>query len=152
MGWSSFSERCMKGSIMYKKRIERMDENRWVRKICEKLGSKSKWLSSCKRAVLKCGLKVNIDRMAARHAWKIETMQSNGHNWDMRVWKKVIKQKVEEYGLRKWKQGMTGKSTLQWYEHKVKPLAERVYDGGYGSELLFKARSQSLEVNARTYR
>ena len=45
---------------------------------------------------------------------------------------------------------MTGKSTLQWYEHKVKPLAERVYDGGYGSELLFKARSQSLEVNAHT--
>ena len=48
MGWSSFSERCIKGSIMYKRRI---DENRWVRKICEKLRSKSRWSCSCKRAV-----------------------------------------------------------------------------------------------------
>ena len=27
-----------------------------------------------------------------------------------------------------------------------------MYDGSYASELLFKALSQSLEVNARTYR
>ena len=41
-GWSSFSERCMKGSIMYKMRIERMDQNRWVEKVCENVGLKSR--------------------------------------------------------------------------------------------------------------
>ena len=34
----------------------------------------------------------------------------------------------------------------------MKTRAERVYDGSYSSELLFKARSQSQEVNARTYK
>ena len=63
MGWSSFSERCMKGSIMYKKR---MDENRWVKKVCEKVGLKSRWLGMCKRVVKKCGLKVNTERSADR--------------------------------------------------------------------------------------
>ena len=47
---------------------------------------------------------------------------------------------------------MTGKSTLKWYESKEKPASERPHDGSFSSELLFKARFQSLEVNARTYR
>ena len=64
----------------------------------------------------------------------------------------MIAENVVECGLRKWKSGINGKSKLQWYESKVKPAAERVYDGSFGSELLFKVRSQSLEVNARTYR
>ena len=54
--------------------------------------------------------------------------------------------------MKKWKQGIRGKSTLKWYETKVKPMIERTYDGGYISELLFRARSQSLEVNDQTYR
>ena len=63
-----------------------------------------------------------------------------------------MNEKVEENSLRKWKQGISGKSTLKWYESKLKPMAERVYDGSYSSELLFRSMSQSLEVNARTYR
>ena len=57
---------------------------------------------------------------------------------------------VEELmdGLRKWKQGMSGKSTLKWHVSKAKPRLERIYDGSYSSELLFRSRSQSLEVNA----
>ena len=152
MGWSSFSERCMKGCIMYKKRIERMDETRWVKKVCEKVGLKSRWLGMCKRVVKKCGLKVNMERSADRQVWQVESMEDVGDAWNMKVWKKVVREKVEEYGLKKWKQGMSGKSTLKWYETKLKPMAERTYDGSYSSDLLFKARSQSLEVNDRTYR
>ena len=48
--------------------------------------------------------------------------------------------------------GMKNKKTLTWYECKRKPGRECVYDGVYSSELPFKARSPSLEVNARTYR
>ena len=73
--------------------------------------------------------------MAERHAWKIETLQNNWHDWDMRVWKKVIAEKEDVCGLSTRKQGMSGKSALQWYENKVKPLAEIEYDGGYCSEL-----------------
>ena len=42
MGWSTFSERCMKSSLVYKKRVERMEETRWVKKVCENVGQMSK--------------------------------------------------------------------------------------------------------------
>ena len=79
-------------------------------------------------------------------------MENEGNEWDITVWKKVVREKMEEFGLRKWKQGISGKSTVKWYESNMEPLAERIYDGSYCSEFLFKARSQSLEVIARTYR
>ena len=43
IGQSTFSERCMKGSLMYKKRVERMEETKWVKKVCENVGQMSKW-------------------------------------------------------------------------------------------------------------
>ena len=150
MGWSTFSERCMKGCMMFKIRIERMTDNRWVKKVCEQTGQKSKWLRTCKRAVLKCGLKVSARGENGRHDnWKITGPENEGQLWDGRTWKKVIGERVAEHGLRKWR---SGKSMLKWYESKVKPMPERVYDGSFGSELLFKVRSQSLEVNGRIHR
>ena len=47
---------------------------------------------------------------------------------------------------------MGTKSTLNMYRSKEKPRYEGCYDGSWGSSLLFKARTGSLEVNARTYR
>ena len=38
------------------------------------------------------------------------------------------------------------------FKEKIAPMKEMYYDGSYASELLFKARSLSLEVNSRTYR
>ena len=112
MGWSTFSERCMKGSLMYKKRVERMEETRWVKKVCENVGQTSKWSGMCKRIVKKCGLKVRVAGLARRqNVWNMETMENEGNEWDISVWKKVVREKVEEFGLRKWKQGMSGKST-----------------------------------------
>ena len=67
-------------------------------------------------------------------------MENEGIEWNIRVWKKVVRQKVEEIGLRKGNQGMSGKRTLKWYESKMKHMVECVYDGSYCSELLFTAR------------
>ena len=43
------------------------------------------------------------------------------------------------------------KSILDSYESKTKSRNEWFYDGSLGSELLFKAKSKSLEVYARVY-
>ena len=117
MGWSTFSERCMKGSLMYKKKIERMEETMWVTKVCENIDQMSKWSGMCKCIVKKCDLKVRVVGLARRqNGWNIETMENEGNEWDISGWKKVIREKVEEFGLKKWKQGISGKSTLKWYE------------------------------------
>ena len=47
---------------------------------------------------------------------------------------------------------MENKETLQWYKDKNKPRWESCYDGSWEAKLLFKAKSESLEVNSRTYR
>ena len=47
---------------------------------------------------------------------------------------------------------MERKSTLVWYKSKECPKYEKWYDGGFGSELLFRARAKCMEVNERTYR
>ena len=77
-------------------------------------------------------------------------MNGEGYDWDERKWKNIVKQKVSELGVSKWRKGIVGKSTLKWYSMKDRPRYESFYDGGWSSELLFKARSQSLELNART--
>ena len=154
MGWSSFSERSMKGNIMYKVRIERMDDERWVKKVYKCSGRHSKWLKSCKRLVRRCGLNCREDVFGCGHVagWNVVCMNGEGWNWSMDKWKKTINSRVSDLGLRKWKKGMEDKCTMEWYRVKEVPKYEPFYDGSYGSELLFKVRSQSLEVNGRTYR
>ena len=47
---------------------------------------------------------------------------------------------------------MEHKSTLEWYREKEAPMYERWYDGSLGGDLLFRARAQCMDVNARNYR
>ena len=47
---------------------------------------------------------------------------------------------------------MERKDTLDLYRCKERPASEQMYCGDYGSELLFKARTRSLHLNARTHR
>ena len=63
-----------------------------------------------------------------------------------------IEKRVEQRALQKWKAGVESKTTLEYYKIKEKPGREKFYDGGKGSNLLFKARTGSLETNARTWR
>ena len=52
MRWSTFSERSMKGN-MYKLRVKRMPNQRWVKKVYKNGERFSKWTKSCKRLVRK---------------------------------------------------------------------------------------------------
>ena len=53
--------------------------------------------------------------------------------------------------LSKWKTEMERK-TLEWYRKKEAPMYVRWYDGSLGGDLLFQARAQCMDVNARNYR
>ena len=154
LGWSSFSERSMKGNIMYKVRMDRMVNDRWVKKVHKCYGRDSKWTKSCKRQVKRCGLNCREDVLGRGHVagWNVSCTNGDGWNWSVERWRKVVHMRVSELGLKKWKSSMENKSTLEWYREKGVPKYESFYDGSWGSELLFKARSQSLEVNGRTYR
>ena len=65
-------------------------------------------------------------------------------------WKVLINNKVRVFGLEKWMMGMENKSFLKLYSLKGKPKRELFYNEDWGSSLLFKARSNSFEVNDRT--
>ncbi len=155
MGWSTFAERFMKAVMLYKVRLERMDEERWARKVYKMNHGRSKWEKMCVRYVNKCDFNrmftVRIDE-TQRPEWRMLSENGVGNEWSMQKWKIVVDGRVKEMGLRKWKNGINEKVTLAWYRYKEKPKRECMYDGSYGSELLFKARTMSLEVNARTYR
>ena len=55
VGWSSFEERVMKSNLLYKKRIENMNDKRLVKKIYNFYSGTSKWQKSCSQYVKLCG-------------------------------------------------------------------------------------------------
>ena len=60
-----------------------------------------------------------------------------------------MRQRIEEDGLVRWRTGMETKSTLKWYRYKEKPEPLQWHVGDWGSRLLSKARTGTLEVKAR---
>ena len=60
-----------------------------------------------------------------------------------------IKKQVQINGLNKWKEEMEGKTSLEIYKNKDNPKKENFYNGSWESSLLFKARTNSLEINER---
>ena len=101
-----------------------------------------------------------LNRVAHRSAegvqnvceWKIINLVGEGIEWDAGKWKNEIEKAVREEGLAKWKMDMERKRSLDWYKVKKVPSFEIFYDGSLGSDLLFRARTQCLDVNARNYR
>ena len=77
-----FTERRMKGNIMYKVRIERMGNERWVKKVYEHVGKESKWIKSYKRQVRKCGLNLRDDAFGRGHVegWNVVCMNGEKYN------------------------------------------------------------------------
>lgn len=127
MGWSSFRERIIKGKIAFIKKIESLGADRWARRVLEENGAKSTW-------------KKEVER------WKSKEQLTE--DWeDMRI--KDIKKKIRANGLNRWKAGMEGKSTLKWYKRKQKPEGVTWHWGDWGSKLLYKARTGTLELNGR---
>ena len=155
VGWSTFEERIMKSSVIYKKRIENMKDGRIVKKIYNLYTNKSKWQRSCSQYVKLCGFRkmfvISLDGNI-QPGYKIINENGLGIDWTYSMWKNTINKKVEEIGLKKWKEGISKKETLIWYNYKKVPKHEFFYSGDLGSSLLFKCRTNSLEVNFRTYR
>ena len=153
MGWSTFEERIMKSKLRFKIRIERMDENRWVKKVSQSAGSGSRWMRECSKIVEKCGLfKRWNPNGEGINEWCLAYSSGDEGTYDEKEWRTLISAKVKEFGLVKWRRGIEGKQTLARYSLKVAPRRENFYDGSWGSSLLFKARSGALELNDRTYR
>ena len=157
MGWSTFRERLMKATLRYKVRLERMEDTRIARKVYLWSESGSKWRKRCMRMTDRNGLQVVwAMRMAGvnhnEREWIVTRGGRVGTEWDVRKWKSEIDRDVKSVGLNEWRNGMERKSTLEWYKVKEAPMYERWYDGSLGGDLLFRARAQCMDVNARNYR
>ena len=79
LGWSSFSERNMKGNIMYKIRMDRMVNDRWGKKVHKCYGRDSKWTKSCKKQVKRCSLNSRDDVLDCGHVagWNVICMNGD---------------------------------------------------------------------------
>ena len=62
---------------------------------------RSRWLCMCKRVVKRCSLKVRMERRQG--IYHVVMRENEGDARDSGIWKKLIGEKVDEYGLRKWK-------------------------------------------------
>ena len=127
MGWSTFKERILKGKFSFLKKIEGLEENRWVKQILQENSVRTAW-------------KREIDRWKRR-----ENLEEEWH----RIGSREIRKRVEENGLARWHAGMESKSTLKWYRNKERPEALQWHVGDWGSRLLVKTRTGTLEVKAR---
>ena len=99
MGWSTFRERVLKGKLNFVKRIERLDEDRWVTQVLNEDG-------------VRTSFRREIDR------WKRREGLEDGWN---RIDSIGVKKRIEENGLARWQAGMERKSTLKWYRWKERP-------------------------------
>ncbi|XP_045115935.1 uncharacterized protein LOC123507244 [Portunus trituberculatus] len=138
MGWSTFRERLAKAVLRYRVRLQRMDGSKWTKKVYE-------W---------------NVYGQWAQESFNLEIWMGEigmlvrrtiGHG-SVDASKREINRRVEEKGKAEWRRGMSEKTTLEWYRRKDRPRCESFYDGSRGGDLLFRARTKSLEVNSRVYR
>ena len=127
MGWSTFRERVVKGKLNFLKKIEELDEDRWVKLVVRDNSVRTSW-------------RREMDR------WK--RRENLEEDWN-RIGPREVKKRVEESGLARWHAGMETKSTLKWYRHKERPDALKWHVGDWGSRLLEKVRTGTLEVKAR---
>ena len=127
MGWTTFRERISKGKLSFMKKMEGLGEERWAKKIIMEDRPGSTWRREMSR-------------------WK--KRENLEDDWN-RLTVKDINRKIEANGLRRWRTGMERKPTLKWYTRKQKPEKIGWHTGDWGSRLLFKARSGTLEVNGR---
>ena len=147
MGWSSFEERVDKAKTKYRMRLEVMEENRWPKRVLQWTQRKSKTIKDTNRRLKK--LDMTIRKEGDREVIKVgeRVIQRNEKTINVHI-EKLAKQK----GLEKWKRGMERKESLTVYRNKEKPQRENGYDGTWQASLLFKARSNTLEVKERLNR
>lgn len=127
MGWTTFRERIIKGKLGFLKKTERLGEERWAKKILQENRATSSWRKELER-------------------WKRrENLAEDWHGMEI----KDITRKIEDDELSRWLKGTRGKSTSRWYREKEKPEGVTWHVGDWGSQLLYQARTGTLEVNGR---
>ena len=146
MGWSTFEERIDKSMIKYKLRLECMEENRWPKKVFNWREGKGVWNREVRKRLNKYN--ITFERRGYENIISINEEVVEGSN--IKIIKK-IEERVKNKGCNIWKDAMEGKETLKWYKNKKEPRWENYYDGSWEAKLFFKAKSESLEVNGRTY-
>ena len=144
MGWSSFEERINKAKIGYEIRLEKMNENRWAKKILNWTRDSSKFKAEAKKRRNKEKIKLEIENNEV----KIKINDEEIQGCERKI-TNIIKKQIKMNGLEKWKQEMEEKTSLEIYKNKEKPKQESFYNGSWESSLLFKARTNSLEINER---
>ena len=147
MGWSTFEERIQKSKIKYRIRLEYMNENRWPKKIFNWIGKKGKFIREGNRRMKKINMKIE-QKQEGKEIW----IEGNEINTTENILKKKINTLVQKKGIQVWKQGIDKKKSLRWYKEKEKPRKENFYNGDWEAKLLFKARSNTLEVNSRIHK
>jgi hypothetical protein len=157
MGWSTFGERMAKSRLNYRVRLEMMDEVRWAKKVFRWGKWKTAWGRDMRRVIREFGTEESIgigirrlDRLALGRGILVDRVERNRKM--RQIWKGKIDKRVRRVGLEKWRLGIEQKVTLGLYKRKEFPAWDRVYDGSWGAQLLFKVRTGSLELAARTYR
>ena len=113
LGWSSFEERMYKAQLRYKVRLEKMDDDRWAKKIYKQTARTSKWMGNCVRVVNKCGLtRRYLDTEGHGREWNLAITHDDATDYTIENWKVLINQKVKEYGLKKWRVRMDNPEVL----------------------------------------
>ena len=107
MGWSTFEERLYKGN-QREIWLEKVDRNGWVKIFHLNSGTKSNWNRNCSRITSISGFfKIWVNSVnGSVWEWVLSLLLGEENVYDERKWKGIIRNKVKEHGLIKYKQGM----------------------------------------------
>ena len=139
MGWSAFDERICKAKLKYKLRLELCPAANPLRRVYEWVGRGS-FSRECTRIEKRYNITWGMGRVTRINGKNIQSY-TQGCRW--------IDKLISGAGLDKWKSSANNKQTLRYYKYKEKPGKEKFYNGSWKSKALFRARTDSLDINAR---
>ena len=128
MAWSTYKDRIYRMKANYKAKLIHRGPSSWPGYIYRDQG-RSAWRADLRRIERR----YNIQNVYAEENCLI-----------------LIKNAVIAKAQEEWESGIAGKSSLSLYKLKKRPKVEEIYDGTWGSALLFAARTGSLKTNLRT--
>ena len=130
-----FGVREMRAKMAFVGRLRYMDGDRWARKVYKYVGShglRTMWEERVKR----------IERWKGVE-WRGLQDETVGQ------WTQREKKEVEWRFENEWRWRMTQKTSLIAYRTREQMTWDNIYDGSYGSDLLFRARTGCLETGRR---
>ena len=126
VGSSLMESRIMKEKISYLKYAENSDNQMLRRVMVELREGQYKWFKQVESYMIE----VNIRNIGEES-------------------KETIKKKIYEYDTRKWREEMETKSSLHIYKNWKKEIKQSPYRNNFQSVLLFKLRSNTLNLEVR---